>query len=153
MTTLRTTSDNQDFQELSKELEQDLKFRDGDQYLFYAELNKVDKMPNVIVVYKNGLPIGCGAVRKYNEDTMEIKRMFVKPSNRGQGIATTILTELEEWSLELGFKYCILETGKNQPEAIELYKKSNYTIIPNFGKYIGSENSICFKKAMDQSNS
>lgn len=153
MTTIRTTSDDQDFQELSKELEQDLKFRDGDQHLFYAELNKVDRMPNVIVVYKNGLPIGCGAVRKYNEDTMEIKRMFVKPSNRGQGIATTILTELEEWSLELGFKYCILETGKNQPEAIELYKKSNYTIIPNFGKYIGNENSICFKKAMDQSNS
>lgn len=153
MTTIRTTSDDQDFQELSKELEQDLKFRDGDQHLFYAELNKVDKMPNVIVVYKNGLPIGCGAVRIYNEDTMEIKRMFVKPSNRGQGIATTILTELEEWSLELGFKYCILETGKNQPEAIELYKKSNYTIIPNFGKYIGNENSICFKKAMDQSNS
>ncbi len=49
MTTLRTTSDNQDFQELSKELEQDLKFRDGDQHLFYAELNKVDRMPNVIV--------------------------------------------------------------------------------------------------------
>jgi len=144
----RTTSNNPHFQELCNELEQDLKFRDGDQHVFYAELNKADSLPNVIVAYKNGLPVGCGAVRMYNEDTMEIKRMFVKPANRGQQIATTILTALEKWSTELGYKNCILETGKNQPEAIRFYKKNQYTVTPNFGKYINSENSICFRKPL-----
>ena len=144
----RTTSDDPDFQDLSRELEQDLKVRDGDQNLFYADLNKIDRIPSVVVAYTNGLPTGCGAIREYDQDSIELKRMLVKPSYRGNKIATAILVELENWSVELGYKKCVLETGKNQPEAIEFYKKNHYSIIPNFGKYINSENSVCFKKTL-----
>ena len=105
-------------------------------------------MPHAVVVYENGMPPGCGAVRRFNEDTMEIKRMFVRPANRRGGMATMILRELEKWSAELGAKYCILETGKNQPEAIGFYTRNEYANIPNFGKYIDSENSICFRKEL-----
>ena len=79
---------------------------------------------------------------------MEIKRMYVPENKRGNGIASAILKELEQWALALSYKKCLLETGKKQPEAIELYKKNGYKIIPNFGQYANIENSVCFEKIL-----
>ena len=146
ITIQRTTSDHNDFKELAKALEQELRIRDGDDHLFYADLNKIDSLPNAIIAYSDGLPVGCGALRIYDQSSVEFKRMYVDPSNRRQSIATLILAELEKWSIELGYTKCLLETGLNQPEAIELYKKNYYSVIPNFGKYTVSKNSICFEK-------
>jgi GNAT superfamily N-acetyltransferase len=72
--------------------------------------------------------------------------MFVRPEYRGKGIAGSILKELETWAGELGFEKVILETGKAQPEAIGLYTKSGYAIIPNYGQYEQVENSVCMTK-------
>lgn len=74
--------------------------------------------------------------------------MFVRPELRGRGIAGEILKELEIWANELNFSECILETGIKQPEAIALYRKSGYETIPNYGQYIGVENTVCMKKAI-----
>jgi GNAT superfamily N-acetyltransferase len=74
--------------------------------------------------------------------------MYVLTSSRGRGTATSILTELEQWARELYFGKCILETGKKQSEAIGLYKKNGYTLIPNWGQYEGIENSLCFEKVL-----
>ena len=74
--------------------------------------------------------------------------MFVLPEYRGRGIASAVLSELEAWARELGYTRCILETGKKQPEAIRLYQKSGYTIIPNYGPYEQVENSVCMEKAL-----
>lgn len=142
----RTDSDNQDFIKLIKYLDADLAEKDGDEHSFYAQLNKVDQIKHVIVVYKNNEPIACGAMREYSDTSMEIKRMYTLPESRGEGIAGKVLAELETWANELGYKKCILETGKRQPEAIGLYKKYGYTLIPNYGKYAGIENSLCFEK-------
>lgn len=57
-----------------------------------------------------------------------------------------ILSELEKWAAESGYSSTVLETGKRQPEAINLYKKAGYKIIPNFGQYEGVENSVCMMK-------
>jgi putative acetyltransferase len=94
------------------------------------------------------VPVGSGAIRELSPDTMEVKRMFVLPDRRGKGIASVILQALETWSTELGYKKCILETGKNQPEAIALYKKRHYKIIPNYGQYQSMDNSVCFEKEL-----
>ena len=64
------------------------------------------------------------------------------------GIASIVLTELEKWAREMGIKKCILETGKKQPEAISLYQKNGYAVIPNFGQYEDVENSVCFEKLL-----
>ncbi len=101
-----------------------------------------------IVAYDDDIPVGCGAIKEYSPGTMEVKRMYVLANRRGEGIATIILKELERWALESGNKKCLLETGKKQPEAIELYKKSGYKIIPNFGQYQNVENSQCFEKIL-----
>lgn len=79
---------------------------------------------------------------------MEVKRMFTAPAARGKGLATIVLTELETWAGELGFKSCVLETGKRQLEAIDLFKKKGYSVIPNYGQYAGIENSLCFIKEL-----
>ena len=143
---IRTDSDNQDFIELVKYLDADLAQRDGDDHSFYSQFNKIDKIKHTVVAYENGKPIGCGAIKEYAPNTMEIKRMYTLPESRGKGIASKVLTELEIWATELSCKKCILETGKRQPEAIGLYKKSGYKLIPNYGQYAEIENSICFEK-------
>ena len=148
ITIKRTNSDDPNFQELVKLLDLELQERDGEEHVFYATLNKTNTLNYVVVAYDQDEAIGCGALRNYSNDTMEVKRMFVPLNKRGQGIASTVLAALETWCRELGIKKCVLETGKKQPEAIALYKKNHYNIIPNFGKYEGVENSVCFEKEL-----
>ena len=143
---IRTDSDHQDFVELVKHLDADLAKRDGNEHSFYAQYNKIDKIKFVVLAYENDLPVGCGAIKEYAPDTMEVKRMYTRPDRRGKGIARQVLSELETWASELSYRKCILETGKKQPEAIRLYQKNGYQIIPNYGQYAGIENSVCFEK-------
>lgn len=145
---IRTDSYNQDFIELVKSLDAYLTERDGDAHSFYDQFNKIDKIKYVVVAYENGKPMGCGAIKEYTLNTIEIKRMYTAPESRGKGIATRVLAELEMWATELSYEKCILETGKRQPEAIGLYKKNGYKIIPNYGQYAEIENSVCFEKEM-----
>lgn len=126
----------------------ELKERDGDEHLFYSALNTTNSLHYVVVAYDQNKPIGCGALREYSKGIMEVKGMFVPQEQRGQGIASSVLSALENWCKVLGIKKCVLETGKKQPEAIALYKKNLYNIIPNFGKYEGVENSVCFEKEL-----
>ncbi|MBL6447763.1 GNAT family N-acetyltransferase [Fulvivirga sp. 29W222] len=142
----RTDSDNVDFVTLVKLLDADLKVRDGEDHAFYDQFNKIDNIKNVVVAYENDVPVGCGAIKPYGDDGVEVKRMFVAPKMRGRGIAVQVLAELEQWAKELGCMRCVLETGKKQPEAIGLYKKNGYQVTPNYGQYAGVENSICFEK-------
>lgn len=142
----RTDSSDPDFQPLVHELDKDLAIRDGEEAAFFAQFNKIDKIKHVVVGYENGLAIACGAIKLYVDQTMEVKRMFVDPEFRGKGIASLVLKELEDWAVELGYTKCILETGKKQPEAIRLYQKNKYELIPNYGQYAGVESSVCFEK-------
>ena len=146
MQLIRTTSENLDYQKLVVLLDAVLKVLDGEEHDFYAQYNKSDTIKNVVVLYENNQPLGCGAFKFYENKTVEIKRMFVLPEHRGKGIAQHILLELENWAKELDYSSCILETGKKQVEAIGLYQKAGYHIISNYGQYIGMENSICMQK-------
>lgn len=145
---VRTNSDDSDFRELVALLDADLRIRDGAEHSFYAQFNKIDKIRHVVVAYENESAIGCGAFREYELGVAEIKRMFVRPENRGRGIAGQILIELENWARELKYSQCILETGVKQPEAIRLYQKSGYEKIPSYGQYLNVENSVCMKKTL-----
>ena len=145
---LRTTAENTDFKDQVVLLDEFLKKRDGEDHPFYAQFNKLDSIKNIVVCFDDDEPVGCGAYKQYDETTVEIKRMFVKPSYRAKGAATKVLQELEKWAIENNFCSAILETVKNQPEAVALYKKNGYTIIPNFGQYKNVEKSICMHKIL-----
>jgi len=145
---IRTNSDNKDFRKLVNLLDKELRIRDGDSHSFYAQYNKIDKIKYTVVAYLNNIPVGCGAIKEYSNDTAEVKRMFVQNEHRGLGIGGNILKELETWAAELNFSTLILETGKAQPEAIRLYEKSDYSVIPNYGQYEGIDNSVCMTKTI-----
>ena len=142
----RTSSSEIDFQHLVSELDGELSKRNGETNEFFAQYNKIDQIKNVIIATIDNKPVGCGAMKAYDSDTMEIKRMFVPIEMRGKGIAVHILKNLENWAKEVNYSKCILETGNKMPEAIRLYEKSNYKVVPNYGQYNGIEDSICFKK-------
>lgn len=143
---VRTDSQNPDFIELVRHLDAELAVRDGAEHAFYSQFNKIAMIKHAIVAYENEKPVGCGAIKAYEPDTMEVKRMYVPPEHRGKGIAAQVLAELENWAAELSMTRCILETGTKQPEAIALYRKSGYQQIPNYGQYLNVENSVCFEK-------
>ncbi len=144
----RLTSDHKDFQSLVHQLDEYLAIIDGEDHDFYNQFNSTELLDNCIVIYENGNPIGCGALKRFDTTDFEIKRMFVRPLHRGKGIASHILKELENWAKELGTLHCVLETGKRMPDAIALYTKNGYKKIPNYGQYVGIENSCCFKKKL-----
>lgn len=147
-TLLRTDSSNDDFQTLVTFLDAELKIRDGDEHPFFAQFNNLDNIKHVVLAYADNHAVGCGAFRSYQEGVVEIKRMYVRAEYRGRGIASVVLSGLEVWARESGFTSCILETGFNQPEAIALYKKSGYTVIPNYGPYEHVSNSVCYQKEL-----
>lgn len=144
----RTNSTNKDFEQLVQQLDRELAIRDGDNHAFFAQFNHIDTIKYVVLAYEGTKAIGCGAIKTYEGHTMEVKRMYTIERYRGQGIATLVLKELELWAKELGSETCILETGLQQPEAIQLYKKNNYVSIPNYGQYATIKDSRCFKKQL-----
>ena len=103
--TIRTNSENPDFINLVKQLDAYLKIMDGAEQDFYNQFNNIDILKNVIVVYIDKKAVGCGAIKKFDTTSVELKRMFVSSDDRGKGVAQKILQEL-------GYKKCVLETGK-----------------------------------------
>lgn len=146
---LRKDSGDENFRYLVDLLDKELTVRDGEEHDFYHQYNKIDTIKNVVVLFREGKVAACGAFKPFTEpDAVEIKRMYVMEESRRNGYAEAVLDELESWARESGYARCVLETGKKQPEAIQLYEKSGYSRIKNFGQYQGIENSLCFQKKL-----
>ena len=99
-----------------------------------------------VVAREAGHAVGCGAFRPADDRSAEIKRMFVKASARRRGIARKILRHLEEEIRRRGFQSIVLETGRDQPEALALYEAEGFFPIPAFLDYVGSPISRCYAK-------
>lgn len=100
------------------------------------------------IVFSHSEPIGCGAVRKIDDDTAEIKRMYIVPHARNMGLGRRILQTLEAEASRLGVSRMVLETGERQPEALSLYTRLGFVRIQPFGEYIDSPFSVCMGKAL-----
>lgn len=143
----RTSSEDVDFETLIGLLDQDLERRYPDTRDFFQPLNKIKLGAKAVVAYEDGKPVGCGCFREAAENqTVEIKRMYVLDEKRGKGIAGQVLRELETWAKETGKERAILETGHGQPEAIALYTKNGYVEIERYAPYTDSEESVCMGK-------
>lgn len=141
----RCDGSNEDFVENCRLLDDDLDRRVGKviQRDKYQQFNTLDKIEHAIVVYIDGKPVGGGAIRKYDDDTVELKRVFVRPEAQGNGVGTNLVNELIAWTNELGFKKIILETGKLLVEAKHIYLKCGFEIIANYGPYKDMPESLC----------
>lgn len=145
----RTDSEDPAFRELVAHLDRELAIFNGDNNAFFVQFNKIDKIRHAVVAEEEGRPVGIGALRAFEEGTMEVKRMFVPEDKRGRGIAALVLQALETWAMELGYHATILETATYLPSAVKLYERSGYVRIPNYGQYAGVETSVCMKKILD----
>lgn len=148
MELIRTNSNNVHFQQLVKELDADLRSRYNELQDTYSQYNKVPDLPTVVIAMDGDEPAGCGCFKRFDENSVEIKRMFVSPLKRRKGIAAAVLCELLVWAKELGYESAVLETGILQQEAIGLYRREGFELIPNYGQYIGMETSICMKRKL-----
>lgn len=146
ITIQRTNSNSSDFRLLIQQLDKDLAKRYGTLQQVYDQYNKIENLDTIVIAFLDNEPVGCGCFKYFDKNMVEVKRMYVKPEVRGKGAGSRILTELENWAGELKYKGIVLELGNKQPEATRLYKKQGYEVIPNYGQYIGMENSICMKK-------
>lgn len=101
----------------------------------------------------SGTALGCGALRLLEPGSAggrraEIKRMYVEPAARGTGVAVAVLRGLEAEARALGVTELLLETGTGQPDAIRFYEREGYTVIPNYGPYVGSAISVCYARTL-----
>ena len=147
MKIIRTDYLNPAFQELVAELNTDLANRDGKDHPL-SQFNEITHLKHVVVVYLKNKAVSCGAIAKYDLSATEIKRMYVTPAHRGLRIGENILSELENWTKELGLSKCILFMGVNQPEAMKLYLRNNFSVIENYGKLKDIPDSICLAKSL-----
>jgi putative acetyltransferase len=149
ITIKRTGTGEKDFQQLVKELDVDLTARYTNYEARFLDLNVLSDNVSVVLIWYNNELAGCGALRPLPEyEAMELKRMYIRPPYRGKGLSKKVLAELEAWAIEMGHSRILLETGKNQPEAISLYLKNGYAHITSFGGYKKIAEAICMEKTL-----
>lgn len=144
----RTNSNDPDFQLLISRLDHELWNELNEDQATYDQYNKVPDLSTVILIYENERPVACGCFKDYNDNTVEIKRMYVEKDYRGKGVSKLVLTELEKWAIETGFQYTILETSVHFNVARNLYEQAGYSVMENYDQYKGLEESVCMKKEL-----
>jgi putative acetyltransferase len=92
--------------------------------------------------------VGCGAIRRLDEETAEVRRMYVLRSHRRVGIARGLLAHLERAAAALGYTMLRLETGNRQHAAMTLYESIGFSRIPAFGAYVNDPTSTCYEKSI-----
>ena len=145
---VRTDGKNEDFIENCRLLDMDLDRRVGRQIKRekYQKFNQLDEIREAIVVYDHGRAVGGGAIRRYDDENIELKRVFVHNEYQGQGIGSTLVSLLIEWAAELGYRRMILETGELLAESCAVYKKLGFAVIPNYGPYADMPESLCMAR-------
>lgn len=101
-----------------------------------------------MIARTDGKAVGCGALKRRDPTTVEVKRMYVEPAMRGRGVAMEILERLEREARSMGAERLVLETGIHQDEAIALYRKAGFSVIDCFEEYVGVPTSVCFEKTL-----
>lgn len=118
----------------------------GEQSLKYKSVNRIEKALSVVLVLEGNDAIGCGCIRNGGNSAAEIKRVLVKQEFRRKGIGELIVKWLEKKAIEFGFGAVVLETGREMPWAVALYKKLGYRFIPSYGSFEGDEAVVCMRK-------
>lgn len=146
METILTNEKDERFIELSNELNNEYYSNIGEDSLKYLDYNTLEDPHVVLLVLNWGNPIACASYRIFDEQSVEIRRVYVKKRYRNKKIAYKLVKALEKLAMENNFKYSIIETGSENMAAINLYKKLGYEKIDNFGFFKDDDACICMRK-------
>ncbi len=140
---------NQDALNLIQELDAELLQRYPADNVHTLDLQETNPQNSVFLIgYLKEQAVACGAISQLSDGIAEIKRVYVKPQMRGQGLSKLLISRLEQEARQMGFTTLRLETGTRQPESLGLYRKAGYVDIPKFGQYINDPFSICMEKKL-----
>ncbi|MDN4617007.1 GNAT family N-acetyltransferase [Paenibacillus sp. PsM32] len=135
---------------LIQALDKDLQQRYDEENIYTIDLDHPDAFyTTFMVAYIDDTPVGCGAIRPLDTDSVELKRFFVDSTYRRQGIAGNMLQALEQKAIEQGCHFVRLETGAEQFEATAFYERNGYYRIPVFADYEDDGISLCYEKKLD----
>src|SRR5687767_6750381 len=146
---VRTGSDDPAFRLLISHLDNELWNELREDQATYDQFNQVPGIQTAIVVNVNGKPAAIGCFKVHDTSTIEIKRMFVEKEFRGKGLSKLVLNELEQWAVESGYQFAVLETSVHFKVAQNLYFGAGYDIIENYEPYKGLKESVCMKKKLN----
>jgi putative acetyltransferase len=144
----RTEARDKDFQLLIKQLDHELWNELKEDQATYDPFNIVLDVQTAILIYVNDEPVACGCFKEHDDETVEIKRMFVQKTHRGKGLSKKLLQELEGWALEKNYKAAVLETSIRFTVARNLYQTNGYKVVSNYPPYVGLAESVCMKKEL-----
>lgn len=139
-------AENRDFHDLTAALDEYYFMLVGEVEKRYAKYNLPHLFNCRIVAYEDGKPAGCGAWKKIDEGTFEVKRIYIAPAFRRKGVASAVITALEQDAAKHGFTKAILETARTTEDSAALYTELGYRVIPYYGSPAGAENCLCFEK-------
>ncbi|MEA5003946.1 MAG: GNAT family N-acetyltransferase [Christensenella sp.] len=120
----------------------------GEVALRYKKINQIGDALAVLLLTEQEELAGGGCIRFFDENTAEVKRVWVPEPFRRHGYGRRIVTELEQKAKELGYTYMVLETSHMMPWATSLYESLGYSYIPNYGFYENDDLCVCMKKAL-----
>ncbi|MBR6185314.1 MAG: GNAT family N-acetyltransferase [Clostridia bacterium] len=114
----------------------------------FIPYNASADIPDVALVFCGGQAVGCAGLKRYSETDAEVKRVWVDPAYRGQGIASALMDRIEDRARKAGFRRLVLQTRPIMPDAVALYTKRGYVLIPNYPPYDHLPGAVCYAKAL-----
>ena len=136
------------FRELVRALDREYEERFGATALKYRSCHSLDDIRQACLLLRDGQVVACGAFREMEEGTAELKRVYVRPEHRRRGCARQVVEVLELQALFQGFGRMVLETGRDMPEAISLYRGLGYRETAPFGIVVGDPDTLCMEKEL-----
>lgn len=114
----------------------------------FIPFNASAEIPVVLLAYADGQPVACAGLKPYSKADAEVKRLWVEPAFRGRRIASALMEQIEEKARALGYRRVILQTRPIMPDAVALYTKRGYALIPNYPPYDKLPGAVCYAKSI-----
>lgn len=116
----------------------------------FVPYNISNSITDVVIAYCDNIAIGCAGLKRYSDDDVEVKRVWVEPDYRGKHIAADLMEMLENQAKQQGFKRIILQTRESMTDAVRLYSKRGYYQMDTYPPYDKLEGAICFAKDLQE---
>ena len=144
-----TDHTNPDFIALTERFNEDLNRIYGEEVMKeYNPYNVLDGIIHAVVVYCDGEPAACGGIKRLDDLSVEIKRIYALPTRRKLGLGERVMRRLEELALSDGYNHAVLETAVDMTAAQALYRKCGFSRMRNYGPYADDELSVCMEKKL-----